>query len=186
MQLGVFPLPVFLLPGGVTRLRIFEPRYIRLVKEAIDETGFALTLYQPQLPFQTFPVGAWVKISDFTQLDDGLLGVTVVAEALVSLSKLDTEQDELRVANARPLAHWPRITSPPEDLARVAAILSNMFDEYNELTELYPQPHFQDAGWVCARLLELLPLSLEEKTEFYQSDSFPAAWQLLQQVILEE
>ena len=186
MQLGVFPLPVFLLPGGVTKLRIFEPRYLRLVKEAAGDTGFALTLYQPQLPFQTYPIGAWVKFSDFTQLDDGLLGVTVVAQQLVSLSKLNMEEDELRIAQARPISHWPELAVQPEHAERTAHVLRDVFAEYGELAELYPQPRFGDAAWVCGRLLELLPLPLQEKVKFYQPESFPAAWQLLQSVITDD
>lgn len=186
MQLGVFPLPIFLLPGGVTKLRIFEPRYLRLVKESAGDTGFALTLYQPQLPFQTYPIGARVKITDFTQLEDGLLGVTLQTEQLVSLSKLNMESDELRIAQARPINHWPELNYQPEHAERTADVLRGIFSEFDELAELYPQPQFNDAAWVCGRLLELLPLPLQEKVKFYQPDSFPAAWQLLQEVITDD
>ncbi len=31
VNLPIFPLPVFLLPKGVTRLRIFEERYLKMV-----------------------------------------------------------------------------------------------------------------------------------------------------------
>ena len=31
IELPLFPLSIFLLPGGITRLRIFEPRYLKMV-----------------------------------------------------------------------------------------------------------------------------------------------------------
>ncbi|MCE9679476.1 hypothetical protein LZP69_09915 [Shewanella sp. AS1] len=35
LELAVFPLPLFILPGGIQRLRIFEPRYLAMVAEAM-------------------------------------------------------------------------------------------------------------------------------------------------------
>ncbi|MGL4715609.1 MAG: LON peptidase substrate-binding domain-containing protein, partial [Aeromonas sp.] len=34
MQLALFPLSAHLLPGGIMPLRIFEPRYQRMIAEA--------------------------------------------------------------------------------------------------------------------------------------------------------
>ena len=43
MKRAIFPLPVFILPEGATKLRIFEQRYLDMVKEAAkDNTGFVV------------------------------------------------------------------------------------------------------------------------------------------------
>ena len=61
MQLGVFPLPIILFPNGITRLRIFEPRYVRLVKQAAAGDGFALSVYMPNTEFNSSKIAAWVE-----------------------------------------------------------------------------------------------------------------------------
>jgi len=46
VTLPIFPLPVFLLPGGVTKLRIFEPRYLKMVSTASSGQGFVAWLQE--------------------------------------------------------------------------------------------------------------------------------------------
>ena len=42
MILPVFTLPIFLLPDGHTRIRVFEPRYLKLVRIASQNHGFVI------------------------------------------------------------------------------------------------------------------------------------------------
>ncbi len=71
MQLGLFPLPLFLLPGGITKLRIFEPRYVRLVKESMaNNQGFVLAMKEGD---ELCPYGTHVDIIDFETLPMGYL-----------------------------------------------------------------------------------------------------------------
>ena len=182
MQLGVFPLPVFLLPGGMTQLRIFEPRYLRLIKQASSGEGFALSVYQPIQPFQSHPIAAHVKLTDFTTLQDGLLGVSIKATQLVRLSTFQVESDQLRTAKASPLNHWSK-----QDLDSFNPLftraLQQLFEAESWLTECYKQTDFHDPLWVCGRFLELLPLPLEQKLPFYQANSFPSACHLLETLL---
>ena len=42
-SLGLFPLTSTVLPGGRMQLRVYEPRYLRLVRESLrEQTGFGL------------------------------------------------------------------------------------------------------------------------------------------------
>ena len=43
MRLPLFPLNVYLLPGGILPLRLFEPRYLRMLSLS-QAHGFALCL----------------------------------------------------------------------------------------------------------------------------------------------
>jgi len=182
MQLGVFPLPIFLLPGGATRLRIFEPRYVRLVKEAASGDGFALAVYRQDQAYQSHPIAARVTAIDFATLDGGLLGVTVQANELVKLSQFVVEEDGLRKAEATPVSHWQ-----PEPMGsnsqRYANTLHDLFQAQPELASVYMQTDFRDPGWVCGRFLELLPIPLEQKLNFYEPASFPQACQLIETLL---
>ena len=182
MQLGVFPLPIFLLPGGVTRLRIFEPRYMRLIKESASGEGFALAVYRQDKPFQSNETAAWVKIVDFESLEDGLLGVTVKAEQLVRLSDFSVEEDGLRKAQATPIDHW-ELKEPGGYSPLFASTLHNLFEVEPSLASTYAETDFQSPRWVCGRFLEILPIPMEQKIVFYQPASFPQLCKLLETVL---
>ena len=49
MTLVLFPLSAHLLPGGIMPLRIFEPRYQRMIAES-REREFALCMLDPRQP----------------------------------------------------------------------------------------------------------------------------------------
>lgn len=51
MTLVLFPLSAHLLPGGIMPLRIFEPRYQRMIAEA-QEREFALCMLDPASPMR--------------------------------------------------------------------------------------------------------------------------------------
>ncbi|GAA4898758.1 LON peptidase substrate-binding domain-containing protein [Ferrimonas pelagia] len=171
-NIPLFPLPSLVLPGGKLRLRIFEARYLRMVRESFNaDTGFAICLLDDAVtarqPAAIYPLATRVRIVDFTALEDGLLGITVEGLERLEVHQTATESDGLRLGTARALTHWP--PQPlDEQQQRVAQQLSAAFDDYPELATLYPSPQWADASWVAQRWLELLPLTNEEKQRLTQ------------------
>lgn len=85
-QLPIFPLTSQVLPEGRMKLRIFEPRYIRLVKDSLqNDAEFVIAMFDndksPSEEDYIRPYGTSVKIIDFEPRDDGLLGITVEGKA---------------------------------------------------------------------------------------------------------
>ena len=79
MRLPLFPLNVYLLPGGILPLRLFEPRYLRMLSLS-QAHGFGLCLLGTRREDGQMPLlalGTRVEVTDFNQLDDGTLGITV-------------------------------------------------------------------------------------------------------------
>jgi Lon protease-like protein len=173
IKLAVFPLPIFLLPGGITELKIFEPRYIRLVKES-GSKGFALSIFQAQQHFQSSEIAAWVNIIDFSTNAEGLLCITIQAKKLIKLSNFNVEEDGLRKADIEPLDHWPSDNSQLNliENKQLSTTLEEIVQQYDNLKALYPNPQYDDIQWVCARFIELLPLSMEQKQQFFSPQSF--------------
>ena len=182
MQLPVFPLPVFLLPEGVTRLRIFEPRYKKLVSIATRESGFALTVYKPDAEFEVSQWAAWVDIIDFFD-DGGMLHIDVRTKSLVKMSGLNYDEDNLRFAHCEPISHWPQMPANDYHTA-LADKLEEIFSLNSDIKNLYTQPQFDNPNWVCARYLELLPLSMEQKEVFVDPYSFDKAQNFLHTIML--
>ncbi len=183
MQRALFPLPIFLLPGGITRLSIFEPRYIRMVKESAGDTGFALSLYQQDSHLNLRPWATLVKIIDFQSQANGLLAIDVKAESLVSITEPYTEKDSLNKATLSYQAHWPTQQHNAISLD-LSQALKTVFKENTQYSSLYLKPNFTCASWVCQRWLELVPICSNEKEKFIDEQSFELACEFLSTLIL--
>ena len=193
-KIGVFPLPMCLLPQGITRLRIFEPRYKRLVSEAAQGKGFALSSFDETMPFQSTTNATLVKIVDFSQLPDGLLAIDIQAQNVILLSDFEEENDGLKRANLAFQEHWsstPTLISSSSILnaPQFKIITDTLHDAISHdagLTTFYPTPDYQDLTWVCARFIELLPLSYKKKQSLIYEQSFEQVQEFLHTVITGE
>ncbi|MDB1125606.1 LON peptidase substrate-binding domain-containing protein [Vibrio algarum] len=177
IQYPVFPLPIFVLPGGMQRLRIFEPKYTAMITNAQNTDGFVIALYRKENGFSVPDWGVHVQIVDFDSGEDGILTVDVLADHMVSLSNFEQQQDGLLIAKTTVISHW----SSNQDSAstfdgdsieqvqlKLSTVLQGVFNAHNELNKLYKTQFFDYPNWVCARLLEIIPLSLDEKEKFVQ------------------
>lgn len=183
--IGVFPLPICLLPQGVTRLTIFEPRYQRLVSDALKNDGFALSCLDDEKPFQSSSTAALVDIIDFSKMSDGTLTIDIKARKLANLSQFHVEEDGLRRAEYEVIDHWsdmPMVNFPSNALI-LAHTLSSIIDCNKPLQSLYPNPLYHDLSWICARYIELLPISLSQKKQLIFEQSFEQLQVFLHTVI---
>ena len=171
-EIPLFPLSAHLLPGGRMSLRIFEPRYVHMIKEACKaDTGFGICMLNAQgdkdKNEHIYSIGTFVKVIDFDLLDNGFLGVTVEGHKCFNIKSITTETDGLRLGECNWLDEW---TSKSEEhcIAPIDKKLMEIFDKYPELQTLYQTPRFSDPIWVIYRWLELLPVNAEQKQKFLQ------------------
>ncbi|MGL5177614.1 MAG: LON peptidase substrate-binding domain-containing protein, partial [Aeromonas veronii] len=164
--LALFPLPSHILPGGKLPLRLFEPRHLQMLKESfINDQGFGIVMEESTTSGQSgriLPVGTRVKVTDFYTLNDGLLGVTVLGLERFCIHEMETDEMGLRRAKVEMLPNWPSTHSDFNDKLLVNR-LREVFEQYPELDELYPDKRFEDAAWLCQRWLEILPMPIYEK-----------------------
>jgi Lon protease-like protein len=182
LHLPVFPLPVFLLPEGVTRLRIFEPRYLKMLRVATQGQGFIILLNDKEQQTVTNMWGSWVEIINFDKGEDDVLEVDVMCKSLVELHSIDTGVDGLPYADATYLEHWPdaKIDSSKDELS---TSLSKVFENNMMLNELYAQQKNSSLTWVVARWLELLPMNQNSKNKFVDKTSFVQAKEFVKSII---
>ncbi len=171
LSLAVFPLPLFILPGGVQRLRIFEPRYLTMVSQATNGDGFVMARYDKNAMHNVAGWGTRVQIIDFDMDDDGVLVIDVRGQHLVRLEELYSRDDGLLMAKTDYLPHWTCLEAGAT-ATDLATLLKSIFDDNDKLAELYQQVYFDSGEWVCARFLELLPLSLNDKEKFIEPSSY--------------
>ncbi len=183
MNIPVFPLPVFLLPKGVTRLKVFEPRYLRMISIGAKENGFALVLNefigQPKM------TASWVKIVNFDTNEQGILIVDVKCTALVSLESSYKDEHDLLWASYKPLTHWQVLTHN-RSTKSFSQLLQSYFGKNKQLASLYHGEFVDTPNWVMCRWLELLPLKTEDKLYFLTANSDQQALGLLSDLLLQE
>ncbi|OBP15798.1 peptidase S16 [Rheinheimera sp. SA_1] len=174
-EVALFPLSQVVLPHGRMKLRVFEPRYIRLVREACTgKRPFVSALLNPYVaqthPDRIFPVATLVQVTDFTQLDDGLLGITIEGIRRVELTERWQEQDGLHVAAANPLPDWTDCLFLPEH-QQLSQELKTVFAQNPQLETLYPTPQWQNSSWLAQRWIEILTMQPPLKYQLMAADN---------------
>lgn len=185
ITLPVFPLPIFLLPDGVTRLRIFEQRYLKLVRIATKEQGFAILLDSIDLGFPEVSWASWVDVIDFETADDGVLIVDVKCKKLVAIKTMEMDDDRLRFASVEKLEHWPAFEHDVTTKSLLTE-LEAVFDDNEPLQSLYKEKDLHSANWTVARWLELLPIDVREKAGFANKLSYQSAKSFVDSIIFNK
>jgi len=190
MKRAIFPLPIFILPQGYTRLRIFEPRYLNMVKTALEnDTGFVLCTFEHDTPFNISAQGCLVDIIDFNQDDSGMLLIDVIASKTVQIDDVYQDEQELRhglISNCIAPYWYNQSFVDIGEHTKLKLTLQNIFSTNHELSELYKQTRFDELTWVVARWLELLPISIEKKQQLAFETNFDNLLSFLHTVINNE
>ncbi|MBM4191531.1 MAG: peptidase S16 [Gammaproteobacteria bacterium] len=169
-QLSLFPLNTVLFPCGPLPLRIFETRYIDMVKRCMrEDCCFGVVLVsggaESGQPAGYTDIGTTARIVDFNLLSDGLLGITCRGERRFRVLKRWREADGLNIGSVE----W--IDDASAESVRVPSGFRHLADLLRrvlpELGDLYAglEPRYDDAEWVGGRLVEILPLALEDKQD---------------------
>jgi hypothetical protein len=169
----LFPLNTVLFPGGPLPLRIFETRYVDMVRHCMRERcPFGVVLIRAGAEVgavaDTAELGTTARIIDFNSMPDGLLGITCVGERKFRVLRRWQQSDGLHVGAIELLPEEDRIQLP-EEFHHLGALLRKVLPELGELYAATTK-HFDDAAWVGYRLAEILPVSLSEKQQCLEID----------------
>ena len=172
VEIPLFPLRTVLFPGGFLPLRIFEQRYLTMIRDcARDDTGFGVCLIregeEAVSPVKTASIGTHAKIVDWYTLEDGLLGVSAIGTARFSIDSAWQQDDGLFRARVEVLTE-PAACAVPESYALLSDMLGRFMEKVGDHYPDYTPDHLQDALWVGYRLAELLPLTGIEKQQLLE------------------
>ncbi|HEY9098139.1 MAG TPA: LON peptidase substrate-binding domain-containing protein [Thiobacillus sp.] len=164
--LPLFPLNTIVFPGGKLPLRIFEQRYLDMIKQAIaHDTPFGICGIQegaetgaPAIPYE---VGTVMRVTDWDMPETGILQIETIALDRFVIRSTHAEPDGLLVGQVESVSVEPAVPVP-DDLELSVEILRHIISEYNDA--YFPEPHeLNNAVWVGYRLSEVLPLTLSIK-----------------------
>ena len=172
-DIPLFPLNTVLFPGGPLPLRIFETRYTDMVRKCMREgTAFGVVLIRGGAEIGdvsgTAAIGTTARIVDFYQLPEGLLGLSCLGEQRFQVQRRWRQADGLNMATVEYLsAEAPQ--SVPEEYRHLSDLLDKVLPEMGDVYQHVPR-HRNDAAWVGARLVELLPIGLADKQSYLELD----------------
>ena len=165
MKLPLFPLSIVLFPEGPLPLRIFETRYVDMVRKCMrDGSNFGVLLIREGGevgPAITFDVGTTAQIMDFHQLSDGLLGLSCVGRQRFRVDRRHQQSDGLQLADVTLLDEEPALPVSSRH-AHLAELIRTVLPQ---LGEVYANMALRvaDAAWVGHRLAEILPIDASDK-----------------------
>ncbi|MGH8084736.1 MAG: LON peptidase substrate-binding domain-containing protein [Lysobacter sp.] len=174
LSLSLFPLPTVLLPGASLGLRVFEPRYLDLVRECgRNECGFGICLVIDDVPgTETASAAAYgteALIEDFDTGDDGLLTLRVRGARRFRAHKVRVRDNGLQVADIEWCESDPIEPVRPEH-GLLATLLQTVLDRVGGEHAKAADARIDDAAWVGWRLAEMLPLEDAQRQQLLQID----------------
>ena len=171
-ELPLFPLSAVLLPHGRMPLRIFEPRYLDLVRESMkSDSPFGVVWIRrgeevarrgratPELG----DYGTCARIVDWDQLPNGLLGITIEGRERFDLHETSTRPNGLIVGE---VDLYPAVAARrlPERWLPLADVLRSL-EDHPHVRRVKLRVDYNDAWQVGYCLVQLLPLDESLKYE---------------------
>lgn len=184
-RIPLFPLRTVLFPQGLLPLRIFETRYLDMIRRVMrEDAGFGVVLIldgaEIGMVGEVARVGTWARVADFGQLPDGLLKIVARGERRFRIVSQHIQSDGLHVADVQ----WLEDTTErlrPGEYAELAATLAHALDD---LGEDYPVPERrpQDALWLAGHLGQLLPAPAATRQVILEVDGARERLQRIEQL----
>jgi Lon protease-like protein len=173
MDIPLFPLNAVLFPGGEVNLRIFEPRYLDMVRHCARENsafGICLILQGTEAgePATPAAIGTLARIVDFSTTEEGLLGIRARGSTRFRLARSRVRDNGLAHGEVEP---WPdeAHVELPVEFHLLATILERLLEKIGGMHASASRERFDDASWVGFRLAEILPLENRERQMLLQT-----------------
>ena len=173
----LFPLRTVLFPAGVLPLRVFETRYVDMVRERMKrDAPFGVVAIRAGAEVgaaaEPHAVGTLAHIVEWDMPELGVLQLQTRGGERFQVLETRVQPSQLLEARVALLPSSSGDTDP-ETLRVCAQVLSVVIDDLLEqareeagehFVNPFPEPHPLDsAGWVANRWGEMLPISLEQK-----------------------
>lgn len=182
----LFPLTTVLFPLGILQLRIFEPRYLDMVSEALRTSSpFGICLItqggETGVPAECHDIGTLARILDWGKSDNGLLNITVQGGRRFRILERRIRKNLLLEGDVELIDDHDDEELPVE--YQLIADLLRQIGDRCKLPHLSEHEKYLDAGWVGCRLAEVLPFDLKDKQNLLETDDPVQRLQQIQQML---
>jgi len=192
-SLPLFPLTVVVCPDGLLPLRIFEARYLDMVRNCLrNNTKFGVVTVLPEgdadgnTPFSR--VGTAMKIIDADVETIGLMMISCQGQHRFHVESFSQQPDGLLIGNVSDIPN-DKAMAIPDDIESASRVLQGLIKSFpgqgvaeNKIPISQPY-HFDDCAWVANRWIELLDIPLVQKQRLMQLDSPLLRLELIQDIL---
>lgn len=191
VSLPLFPLHTVLVPGAALDLRIFERRYLDMIRDcgrSGSGFGVCLILDGNEAGAAAVPAafGTEALLEDFDTTPEGLLSLRVRGRRRFHALRTRVRDTGLVVADIE----WREDDAVSPRLRPEHALLAELLRRILlQIASAQAEPApmlFENAAWVGWRLAELLPLPMPQRQELLQLDDPHARLQRLLDGIAEQ
>ena len=170
--LPLFPLHSVLVPGAVLGLRVFETRYLDLVRDCGRRgLGFGVCLIlageEVGAPATPAAFGTEALIEDFGNTEDGLLALRLRGARRFHVRRTRVRSHGLVIGEVEWCDPDPDDELRPQH-AVLAIVLQRILDRVGGEHARAAPNRYDDAAWVGWRLAELLPLRPQQRQALLQ------------------
>lgn len=190
-DLPLFPLNTVLYPEGHLSLRIFEARYLDMVRECSGQGlpfGVCAVLPAPEEASgqgqlsTAAATGTLARIVDFNTQPDGLLGIQCVGGQRFHVRSTRIAGNGLLRAQVDFLAE-PDPLPVPAEFVLLATLLDRLLERAGNSLPPHLRVQRDEAAWLGWRMAELLPLSISERQQLLELDAPCARLQRLVEIL---
>ena len=197
-KIPLFPLGTVLFPDGVIALKIFEARYLDMIKQCLREkTVFGVVSviknpdsHEENLSSYFSKVGTLAQIEDFDPVQPALYMTKSFGTQRFTLISSQQEANGLWMGEIALLENDP-ITPSPEEHQKAVKLLDEIISVIQSQDLLGDAPFkkpfkVDDCGWVSNRLAELLPISLIQKNHLLAQTNPRIRLDLISEIIEDD
>ncbi len=200
MRIPLFPLNTVLFPAGVLPLRVFEARYMDMVRRCMKEaTPFGVVLItrgaEVGAPAQTEDVGTLATIAAWDMPQLGLLHLRAIGGDRFRITSSDAQPDGLKLAQIEPIAPdadlpLDEVHQPCAELLRhvIDDVAGQRRDDGDDADPISSRPfeppyRFDSSVWVGNRLAEFLPVPLRARQKLLQLQDAEARLEIVRRYL---
>lgn len=197
-KISLFPLGTVLFPDGVIALKIFEARYLDMIKQCLREkTEFGVVSIiknsdatEQDISLSFSKIGTLAQIEDFDPVQPALYMTKSFGTQRFKLLSSKQEANGLWMGEVELLDKDPLIPIPLEHQG-VAKLLDEILSVIQSEDLLGDAPFKKpfktdDCGWVSNRLAELLPISLIQKNHLLAQTNPRIRLDLISEIIEDD
>lgn len=202
--LPLFPLSTVIFPGGVLTLKVYETRYLEMVRECLSKgTQFGVVAIYPEQHVNLklnqsfnaqYPFAEVGTAFSILEADVSCLGIiNIKCKALRRFKVESATQDKSGLWHAQASDTRKELPmSIPEDLDSTRSHLLHIIESLNDkdISELelpIAKPYnLQDCGWVANRWCEILNMPLMQKQRLLELESPLLRLELIQDMLSKE
>ncbi|ABR90118.1 Uncharacterized conserved protein [Janthinobacterium sp. Marseille] len=195
--LPLFPLNTVLFPGGILPLKVFETRYIDMVRDCMKrEMPFGVVLIKSGQEIgnaaEPEDVGCMAHITDWDAPQLGVLLLRTEGGTRFRILETRVHKDQHLEARVQILGHGgPSLLMKEQESC--ANTLKLVIHDINvkghaEIGDEFESPftetlHLDDAGWVANRWCEILPIPLKARQKLLEVDDAQTRLTIIQQYL---